>query len=216
MTLRNLSAMPADEMSSGTAPRPLTICVFCGARPGLHAGDAETARRLGRLIGSRGHRLLYGGGGSGLMGELAWSAQRHGAPITGVIPTFLYERERGIAAPPQDTVLTTTMGERKSAFLTRADAFVALPGGFGTLDEVLEVISLNQLEVLAKPIVLVDSEGFWGRFVALVRDLAHRGFTEPGFGPHCSVTDSAEDALRCLETYLAEVAVPVAADVEGR
>ncbi|SEG89182.1 hypothetical protein SAMN05444920_106403 [Nonomuraea solani] len=208
--------VPADETFRGPAPRPLTICVFCGARPGLRAGDAETARRLGRLIGSRGHRLLYGGGGSGLMGEVAWSAQHHGAPITGVIPTFLFERERGIAAPPQDTVLTTTMGERKTALLTRADAFVALPGGFGTLDEVLEVISLNQLKVLAKPIVLVDADGFWERFVALVRDLAHWGFINPGFGPHCSVTDSAEDALRCLEAYATEAAGRVAVEAERR
>ncbi|MEV1016783.1 TIGR00730 family Rossman fold protein [Micromonospora sp. NPDC049801] len=214
MSLRVMSAAPTEPDPRGAAARPLTICVFCGARPGRRAADTEAARHLGLLIGRRGHRLLYGGGGSGLMGEVAWSAQRHGAPVTGVIPTFLVEKERGIAAPPQQTVVTSTLGERKVAFLTQADAFVALPGGFGTLDEVLEVISLNQLKVLTKPIVLVNTDGFWARFLGMAQELTDWGFTDPDLGSLCSVTGTTEDALRCVERHANHTAGLAAVDAE--
>src|SRR5690606_31291909 len=97
--------------------RPLSVCVFAGARHGRDEAVVTAAGELGALLGRRGHRLVYGGGGSGLMGVVSWAAHRAGAPVTGVMPKFLYEIERAVAAPPQTLVLTTTMAERKTEML---------------------------------------------------------------------------------------------------
>ncbi|MER5647591.1 TIGR00730 family Rossman fold protein [Streptosporangium sp. NPDC002524] len=158
---------PPDGGSRG----PLDICVFCGAGRSNSQAIVDVARTTGRLIGERGHHLVYGGGGSGLMGEVAWAASESGAAIRGIIPRFLYERERAIAAPVQETHLTDTLHRRKEHMLRCSDAFIALPGGYGTLDEILEVISATYLGRSAKPLVLVNTDGFWDGFISLVETL---------------------------------------------
>ncbi|MER5625774.1 TIGR00730 family Rossman fold protein [Streptosporangium sp. NPDC002544] len=151
--------------------KPLEICVFCGAGRSNSQIIVDMARATGRLIGQRGHRLIYGGGGSGLMGEVAWAASETGATIRGIIPRFLYERERAIAAPAQETHLTDSLHRRKEHMLRGADAFIALPGGYGTLDEILEVISATYLGMSEKPLVIVNAEGVWDGFISLVETL---------------------------------------------
>jgi cytokinin riboside 5'-monophosphate phosphoribohydrolase len=149
----------------------LTICVFCGARCGNSPELMELARVTGRLIGQRGHSLIYGGGGSGIMGALAWAASEDGAKILGVIPDFLHEKERHIPVPVQETQLTDTLHRRKEHMLRVADAFLALPGGFGTLDEILEVLSASCLGVSDKPLVIVNIGGVWDGLFQLVTTL---------------------------------------------
>ncbi|MFI9271107.1 TIGR00730 family Rossman fold protein [Kitasatospora sp. NPDC052896] len=173
--------------------------MFCGARSGERAGITEAAREVGRLIGERGHRLVYGGGGSGLMGEVAWAAAKSGAPITGYTPRFLYERELAIAAPDQELHLTDDMFERKRLMIEHADAFLALPGGYGTLDEVLDVLSLNCLGEQGKPLVLVDAEGFWGPIRAAVEKLRGLGFADHGEGVLFRTARGGAEALALAE-----------------
>lgn len=189
-------------MTQRRSARPLSLCVFAGTRNGVGPLAAEAADELGTLVGRRGHALVYGGGGSGLMGAVSWAAHRAGANVIGVMPHFLYEAERAIAAPPQELSLTTTMALRKIEMLERSDAFIALPGGLGTLDEVFEVLSLGYLSLHTKPMVLLDVEGSWQGLQAVLDDVCRRGFATPG---QCglSVAFSAAEALRVVETAAA-------------
>ncbi|MET7334485.1 TIGR00730 family Rossman fold protein [Nonomuraea sp. NPDC005650] len=180
----------------------LSICVFCGAGRSNSPAIVDTARATGRLIGERGHRLVYGGGGSGLMGEVAWAAAETGAAIRGIIPKFLYERELGISAPAQETHLTDSLNRRKELMLHSADAFLALPGGYGTLDEILEVISAAYLDVSAKPLVVVNVEGVWDHFLGLVATLQDFHLIAPREQPLFRAVDTAEDALDLIETMI--------------
>ncbi|MBF5033675.1 TIGR00730 family Rossman fold protein [Micromonospora sp. ANENR4] len=179
----------------------LSVCVFCGARPGVSPAMTRAAEEVGRLIGERGHRLVYGGGGSGLMGSVAWSAFHAGAPIVGVIPAFLAERERSIAAPPQSVELTHTMNDRKQSMLGHADVFLALAGGYGTLDEVLDVLSLRYLGMLRKPVVLLDVEGCWDQLENMVADVHLRGYAENSLEPLYAVRTTPTSALSTLEQH---------------
>lgn len=184
-----------------TAPRAvvsLTVCVFSGAQSGTSAGVRALAHETGRLIGARGHRLVYGCGG-GLMAEVAEAAVAEGADVTGVIPRFLRTRESAHQVPHQRIRLTDTLFDRKQQMLDLADAFLALPGGYGTLDEILEVVTLNQLEVIDKPLVLLDGEGLWSGFLGLVDTLAGAGFIGPTKKPPFDTAKTAADALALLE-----------------
>lgn len=189
-------------LSNGSErPGPgLSICVFCGARPGASPAALRVARRVGRLLGSRGHRLVYGAGGVGMMGELAHSAARAGASITGVVPRFLYERERSDAAPEQHTILTEGLQDRKQIMIDSADGFLALPGGYGTVDEVFDVIGMTYLGLVRKPLVLLDVDGFWRNFISLTEQLHSQGFADQGLGNIFHLTDSPLQALALLET----------------
>lgn len=135
-----------------------SICVFCGARSGTNPRYAHAAAEMGSVIASRGLRLVYGGGNVGLMGVLAEAALAGGASVTGVIPRFMVDKEkahRGVA----DLRIVATMHERKAVLAAESDAFVALPGGVGTLDETFEVITWNQLAIQRKPVGFLNVEG---------------------------------------------------------
>lgn len=136
-------------------PQINTLCVFCGAYSGADPAYAESARETGRLLAQRGIRLVYGAGRVGLMGLMADAMLEAGGQVTGVIPHFLKEREvwhHGI----QELILTDTMHERKALMADRADAFMALPGGIGTLDELAEIMTWAQLGLHKKPIAVVN------------------------------------------------------------
>lgn len=132
------------------------------------------------------------------MGAVAQGAAEEGAKITGVIPTFLREREMHDSIPPQEIFLTETLAERKSLMLSLSDAFVALPGGYGTLDETLEVVSGSMLGVDRKPVVLVNTDGFWDPFVKLVDELADRGFVPSD--SFFSIAQNAQEAIEYVES----------------
>jgi cytokinin riboside 5'-monophosphate phosphoribohydrolase len=179
-------------------PGSLDVCVFCGARLGNSTAVVAAARELGTLLGEAGHRLVYGGGGVGLMGEVAWAAYRGGARVTGIMPRFLYAAEDADVAPPQDLRLTATLAERKERMLREADCFLALPGGFGTLDEVLEVLTLMKLRQQHKPLVLVQVDQAWTSFLEVAAEIGRRGFADPSAGDLIKVVDSPAEAVRLI------------------
>jgi len=140
--------------------RPFSLCVYCGSRHGRSPAYAAAAAAVGRLIGSRGWQLVYGGGNVGLMGVVADAALAAGGRVLGVIPRTLMEREVGHRGLHELHVVET-MHQRKQAMAERADAFVALPGGIGTLEELYEVWTWRQLSYHDKPIGLLDVDGYY-------------------------------------------------------
>jgi uncharacterized protein (TIGR00730 family) len=177
----------------------LSICVFCASASGLAEVYLDSARLLGKEIGRRGHRLVYGGGNVGLMREVARSVQDAGGEVFGAIPRSLVERELAYG-PADELVVTETLRERKAEMDNRADAFVALPGGFGTMEELLEVLTLRQLNLHDRPIVLVNVSGFWDPFLAMVRAMTRQGFASEGEGSLFEVTASPGDAVDLVES----------------
>jgi len=184
-----------------------SVCVFCSSADGLPEVYRAAARDLGRELAGRGHRLVYGGGNIGLMGEVARAVHDHGGTIVGVIPQSLVDRE--LAYEPADELLVTrTLRERKAEMDARADAFVALPGGFGTLEELLEVLTLRQLRLHDRPVVLVDVAGYWDPFLAMARAMVEQGFAPLGEGTLFQVAATAAEALDLAEAGPATTGVP--------
>jgi len=154
------------------------LCVFCGSNAGAVPAFAEAAARLGSALASREIGLVYGGGNVGLMGILADAVVEHGGEVIGVIPEFL---ERAEVAHGGLSVLHVvgSMHERKAVMAALADGFIALPGGFGTLDELAEALTWTQLGLQAKPVVLLDVDGFWGPLVQFFDAAVQHGFVRP-------------------------------------
>ncbi len=177
---------------------PASICVFCGARFGTDPAASEVARQLGALLAQRGIALVYGGGGVGLMGLVANAALDGGARVVGVIPRFLLEREAG-HPELNETIVVETMHERKLQMFERSDAFVVLPGGIGTLEELFEVLSWRTLGLHSKPIVIVDQGGYWEPLAALLRSIVGRGFAEPGHLDHVAFVRDISEILPAIE-----------------
>ncbi|MFJ4321077.1 TIGR00730 family Rossman fold protein [Streptomyces lavendulae] len=175
------------------------MAVFCGSRPGVSPRVAQCAEAVGALLGARGHRLVYGAGGVGVMGSVARAAAQRHAPITGVIPGFLRELERDDEAPEQELVVTEDMFSRKREMFARADAFLALPGGYGTLDEVIEVVSLNYLGQRPRPLVLLDVDAFWTPLLRAVTAVQECGFTRGPLSVPFEITADPVTAFELLE-----------------
>ena len=158
--------------------RPLRICVFCSSSDVAVAELGGLAAQAGQELAARGHELVYGGTAVGLMAVLARAVHAAGGRITGIVPELLVER--GLADEACDElVVTADMGDRKTAMVARSDAFLALPGGLGTLDELLEVVTLKQLGYHSKPIAIHNPDGFWDPLVALFARLHARGMSLP-------------------------------------
>jgi hypothetical protein len=169
--------------------------VFCGAREGLGSDHLAAARAFGTLVAARGLALVTGGGGLGLMGAVTDAALAGGATVTGVIPASLVDRE--VAHPRlSERVVVRDMFERKGEMMRRADAFVALPGGMGTLDELTEVLTWTQLGLLAKPLGLVDVNGYWSALLAMLDRAVAEGFLTP---EHRALARVDTDAARLLD-----------------
>jgi uncharacterized protein (TIGR00730 family) len=155
-----------------------SLCVFCGSSSGAKPVYAAVARALGRQLAAQGKTLVYGGGGVGLMGELARAALEGGGPVIGVIPHALAGKE--IAQEDcTELLLVDTMHERKARMADRADAFVALPGGLGTCDELFEILTWAQLGIHAKPVALLDCEGYFTPLLAWLDRVVEEGFLRP-------------------------------------
>ena len=155
-----------------------SICVYCGSSPGRSKAYVDMAERLGQSIGAAGVRLIYGGGTKGLMGAVARGCLDAGGTVTGVIPEFLLAKEADGRTPDHldETIVTRDMHERKYAMFERADAFVALPGGIGTLEELIEVMTWAQLGRHDKPIAIADFDGFWSPLLVLLDHMREEGF----------------------------------------
>jgi uncharacterized protein (TIGR00730 family) len=176
---------------------PTSVCVFCGSQYGAEPGHRRLAAQLGETLGLAGVRVIYGGGHVGLMGAVADAAMAAGGEVIGVIPTRLLEREVGHRAITE-LITTPDMFERKRQMIDRADAFVILPGGLGTLDELLDVVTLRQLGYHDKPIILVNLGGYWDPFIALVDQIVGHKFALPGARTLYRVVDAVEQVQPAL------------------
>jgi len=171
-----------------------SICVYCGSGLGEHPDYARAAADLGRAMAESGIALVYGGGNVGLMGTVAQATLDHGGHVTGIIPDFLKSRERMLEAA-QETVTVPDMHTRKAMMFERADAFVALPGGVGTLEEVVEQMTWSQLGRHKKPILLLSVGGFWKPLLTLIAHMRQAGFIRPGFELNYLVAERAEEVI---------------------
>jgi uncharacterized protein (TIGR00730 family) len=174
-----------------------SLCVFCGSQYGSDRRFRVAATRLGELAANAGLKLIYGGGRVGLMGAVADAAMATGGEVLGLIPARLLEREVGHRAITE-LVVARDMFDRKDQMIARADAFVVLPGGLGTLDELLEVVTLRQLGYHGKPIILVNLAGYWDPLIALVDQVIMHGFAAPNVRALYRVVDSVEEVLPAL------------------
>jgi uncharacterized protein (TIGR00730 family) len=181
-----------------------SICVYCGSNSGNDPAYAAAARRFGEILASNGIRLVYGCGSTGLMGTLARAVHDHGGEITGIIPEFLKAQER-LFVDADEIIVTADMHERKRLMFERADAFVALPGGVGTLEELIEQLTWAQLGRHRKPILLADALGFWDPMIAVFDHLRSSGFLPPGRRVGYLVADSVEKILPMLAAAVAPV-----------
>ena len=171
-----------------------SICVYCASGPGNNPAFVEAATSFGRILAENGIRLVYGGGSVGLMGALAESVLDHGGTVTGVIPDFLVNREHMLVRV-QERIVTRDMHERKRVMFERADAFVALPGGVGTLEELVEQLTWAQLGRHKKPILILNSDGFWDPLCALLDHMEELEFIRAGMSVNLLVAERVEEIL---------------------
>jgi uncharacterized protein (TIGR00730 family) len=174
-----------------------SLCVFCGSQHGSDRRFQTAAKRLGELAAGAGLKVIYGGGRVGLMGAVADAAMAAGGEVLGLIPARLLEREVGHRAITE-LIVARDMFDRKDQMIARADAFVVLPGGLGTLDELLEVITLRQLGYHGKPIVLVNLAGYWDPLVTLVDRIVEHGFAAPNVRALYHIVDSVDEVLPAI------------------
>jgi uncharacterized protein (TIGR00730 family) len=170
------------------------ICVYCGSGPGLNPAYVAAAQALGKSLAAADIGLVYGGGSLGLMGEVAKSTLAHGGRVTGIIPAFLSKKEQ-MLKDASELIVTDNMHERKMLMFERSDAFVALPGGIGTLEELVEQLTWSQLGRHTKPIIVANIEGFWAPFLALLGHMKSEAFIRPGLELGFVVVDRAEQIV---------------------
>lgn len=175
------------------------VCVYCGSGPGLEPVFASAATILGRSFAEAGVGLIYGGGGLGLMGITARAALEHGGQVTGIIPDFLVRKEM-MLDEVQEVIVTKDMHERKRIMFERSDAFVALPGGIGTLEELIEMSTWRQLGRHNKPIALANVAGFWDPLMDLLNHMRSQEFIRANMEVHLDVVNRAEDILPTIVT----------------
>jgi uncharacterized protein (TIGR00730 family) len=192
------------------------ICVYCGSGPGNDHAYVKAARAFGTILAKNGISLVYGGGSVGMMGEIARAVLDHGGEVTGIIPEFLMSREHALRN--HNLVVTRDMHERKRKMFEMADAFVALPGGVGTLEELVEQLTWVQLGRHSKPVLIANIEKFWDPLCALLDHMRKLEFIRGDLGFDLLVADKVDDILPMLRE--AAEAVPetdkamTAADVE--
>ena len=181
-----------------------TVCVYCGSSPGTNPRFIEAAAAFGKILAESGIRLVYGGGSNGLMGAVANGVLDHGGNVTGIIPEFLNSRERMLTRV-QELVITPDMHERKRLMFERSDAFVALPGGIGTLEELVEQMTWQQLGRHSKPILLANIDGFWEPLFALMTHMHATQFIRPGMTVEVLKAERVEEILPRLRAAAALV-----------
>lgn len=181
--------------------KPSKVCVYCGSSIGNEPAFEEAADRFGQILAQSGVGLVYGGGGIGLMGVIARAVLREGGHVTGIIPGFLQKREIRFD-DVSELIVTETMHERKQRMFEMSDAFVALPGGIGTLEETVEMMTWAQLERHSHPIVMANLQGFWDPLVELFDHFIERKFAHSRLRSLYSVVDKVEDILPRIKAAL--------------
>lgn len=170
-----------------------SVCLFCGSSDAAHPDYIAAARQFGTATAEAGWRLVYGGGGVGLMGASARAAHEAGGRVIGIMPAFLRSRER--LFDEVETIVVTSMHERKQLMYDQSDAFVVAPGGVGTLEEVVELLSWKRLDLHHKPVVFLNLNGFWNGFFELMKHSVAEGMTPASFLQAWTVADTVEDAM---------------------
>lgn len=173
----------------------MNICVYCGSSPGKQPGILDQARTFGTRIAELNHTLIYGGSSLGVMGTVADAVMNHNGEVIGVIPENLFNREvahQGIT----ELITVRDMHERKYRMADLADAFVALPGGFGTMEELFEIITWNQIGILQKPVTLLNTGGFYDLLIQMIDKAVDTGFIKPA---NREIIRVAETVDECLE-----------------
>jgi uncharacterized protein (TIGR00730 family) len=183
-----------------------SVCVYCGSSLGANPRHAEAARQLGAELAGRGIRLVYGGGRIGLMGQVADAVLAGGGQVIGVIPEHLQVQEKGHQGVTELHVVAS-MHERKKLMFELSDAFVILPGGFGTLDEAFEMLTWRQLQLHDKPILFLDIDGYWTQLDELVDHFIAEGFARGSSRQLFAMVSTVEDVIPTL-LRLPEPAIP--------
>ena len=173
-----------------------SVCLFCGSAEGAEP-YMRAARDFGVATAQSGWRLVYGGGGVGLMGAAARAAHEAGGRVVGIMPAFLRSRER--LFDEVETIVVTSMHERKTLMYDQSDAFVVAPGGVGTLEEVIELLSWKRLDLHAKPIIFLNIDGFWETLFAMMQHSVDQGFTPRSFLDAWQVCDTVDEAMAALQ-----------------
>lgn len=173
-----------------------SVCLFCGSSETADPKYTEAARAFGEGVAARGWRLVYGGGGVGLMGASARGAHAAGGRVLGVMPEFLRSRER--LFDDVETLVVGSMHERKQIMYDESDAFVVAPGGIGTLEEVIELLSWKRLDLHGKPVIFLDIDGFWQTLFRLMEHTVEAGMTPPSFLQAWTVCRTVDEALDAL------------------
>ena len=179
-----------------------TVCVYCGSGSGSNPRFVEAAIALGKIFAENHIRLVYGGGSVGLMGAVARSVLDHGGSVTGIIPEFLRAKENAMVGV-QDMVVTPDMHERKRLMFERSDAFVALPGGIGTLEELVEQMTWQQLGRHTKPVLLANIDDFWEPLLSLLAHMRTSEFIRPSLNIEVLKAERVEDILPRLRAAAA-------------
>lgn len=182
-----------------------SVCVYCGSQPGRDQSFMDAGRILGKSIAENHLNLVYGGGTKGIMGAVASGVLSHGGRVTGIIPEFLMDMEatRHSLGQLSELIVTPDMHERKHKMFERSDAFVTLPGGIGTLEEIVEVMTWAQLGRHRKPIVLVNINGFWDPLMKLIHHMADSGFIHTAHLVQPLVIDAADEVVPALLAHWA-------------
>jgi len=180
------------------------VCVYCGSSAGTDPAFVEAARSFGKILAAEGVRLIFGGGSIGLMGSLADAVLDHGGAVTGIIPEFLTGRERPRWLA-QELIIVRDMHERKRTMFERADAFVALPGGLGTLEELVEQMTWAQLGRHKKPILIANISDYWDPLLTLVEHMRALKFLPPALGVNFLDAQRVEDILPKLRDAARDV-----------
>ena len=184
----------------------MNVCVFCSSSDAVDGEYRAVAEEMGRLLGAGGHTMVYGGGRVGLMGVTARAAKAAGARVIGVLPEFM--NRPGVANPECDELeLARDMRERKARMMSLSQAFVALPGGFGTLEELSEVITQRQFEFIRGPVVAVNASGFYDHLAAFFERFYADNFAKPAFRATCPFVASPAEAMEYIRTYCPPPAV---------
>jgi uncharacterized protein (TIGR00730 family) len=189
LTLKSSMSLPRTPQHS--------VCVYCGSGHGTNPAYAAAARILGRSLAESGLGLVYGGGSLGLMGEVARATLKGGGHVTGIIPTFLTEREH-MLKDVNDLIVTRDMHERKQLMFDHSSAFVALPGGIGTLEELVEQLTWSQLGRHTKPIIVANIDEFWSPFLNLLAHMRNETFIRPGLEVTFKVVGEANQIVPAL------------------
>ena len=176
----------------------MNICVYCGSSPGKNKTILDQAQKFGRLMAERGHNLVYGGSSLGVMGVIADSVMLNGGEVIGVIPENLFSKE--VAHTGITRLITVKdMHQRKSHMAELADAFVAFPGGFGTMEELFEIITWNQIGILKKPVTIMNIDGFYNKLIDMIDHAAETGFIKPKNREIIQVAETLEQCLQFCE-----------------